>query len=88
MLIVGELQGGFYDIFRPDLINRTTVLGAVFGRPRMLKYGRVLRTKTRRLPLFSFVRKEVVLMSDYEILIVVLTIIAIVVTLIIEYIKK
>ena len=32
--------------------------------------------------------EEVVLMSDYEILIVVLTIIAIVVTLIIEYIKK
>ena len=33
-------------------------------------------------------REEVVLMSDYEILIVVLTIIAIIVKLLIEYIKK
>lgn len=74
--------------FSSDLINRTTVLGAVFGRPRMLKYGRVLRTKTRRLPLFSFVRKEVVLMSDYEILIVVFTVMLLIVILLVEYIKK
>lgn len=43
---------------------------------------------TRRLPLFSFVRKEVVLMSDYEILIVVFTVIALIVKLLVEYIKK
>ena len=33
-------------------------------------------------------RKEVVLMSDYEILIVILTIIAIIKTILIEYVKK
>ena len=33
-------------------------------------------------------RKEVVLMSDYEILIVILTIIAIITTILIEYVKK
>ena len=33
-------------------------------------------------------RKEVVLMSDYEILIVIITIIAIITTILIEYVKK
>ena len=43
---------------------------------------------TRRLPPFPLWRKEVVLMSDYEILIVVFTVIALIVKLLIEYIKK
>ena len=36
----------------------------------------------------TFERREVVLMSDYEILIVVLTMMAIVIGLLIEYVKK
>ena len=43
---------------------------------------------TRRLPPFPPRREEVVLMSDYEILIVVFTVIAIIVGLLVEYIKK
>ena len=82
------MQGEFYDIFHPVSINRTTFLNTVFRLSQMLKYRRVLPTKTRRLPLFSFARKEVVLMSDYEILIVVFTVIALIVKLLIEYIKK
>lgn len=43
----------------------------------------------RRLTsVLSSERKEVVLMSDYEILIVILTIIAIITTILIEYVKK
>ena len=41
-----------------------------------------------RLPLISFERKEVVLMSDYEILIVVFTVMAIIVSLLVELIKN
>ena len=54
----------------------------------MQKYYRVLSTRHWRLPQFSFVRKEVVQMRDYEILIVVFTVIAIIVSILIEYIKK
>ena len=48
----------------------------------------MLSTDKRRLPLTSFGRKEVVPMRDYEILIVVFTVIAIIVSILVEYIKK
>ena len=56
--------------------------------PTMRKYEWVLSTRHWRLPLFSFVRKEVVQMRDYEILIVVFTVIAIIVSILVEYIKN
>ena len=69
-------------------INRTTFSLSVFQAAIDDKMFMGVAHLTRRLPPFPLWRKEVVLMSDYEILIVVFTVIALIVKLLIEYIKK
>lgn len=75
-------------IAKPMHLKYLIVKSPIIAMSAMRKYHRVLSARHWRLPQFSFVRKEVVQMRDYEILIVVFTVIAIIVSILIEYIKK